>query len=446
MSYALPLGMLLALVVGIFTGYPVAFLLAGLSVVFMLLGEVALPTFGLITSRVFGAVLENWILAAIPLFIFMGIMLEKSRIADKLLLELEALFGGKPGGLGLAVVAIGIIMAASTGIIGASVVLMGTMALPLMLKQGYNKTVAIGTILGSGTLGILIPPSIMLVVFGDVMQIPIGELFAAALIPGLMLGGFYALYIVLVAIFSPKSVPPGKAIPAGSYGKFLLRLLKNLIAPALLICSVLVSIIIGLATPTEGAAIGALGATLLAGFSRQLSWRVMWESLKETCLTTSMILVLAIGATAFSLIFKRVGGEAMIEDAVGLMGHSPYMVIFAAMLLIFVMGFFLEWIEISFLVLPLFAPIVAGLDFGEDFHSQGQVMIWFAMLVAVNLQTSFLTPPFGYALFYLKGIGIPGVETSDVYRGVVPIVIMQLIGVMMVASFPALALWLPGKF
>jgi len=445
-SYALPLGMLLALVVGIFTGYPVAFLLAGLSVVFMLLGEVALPTFGLITSRVFGAVLENWILAAIPLFIFMGIMLEKSRIADKLLLELEALFGGKPGGLGLAVVAIGIIMAASTGIIGASVVLMGTMALPLMLKQGYNKTVAIGTILGSGTLGILIPPSIMLVVFGDVMQIPIGDLFAAALIPGLMLGGFYALYIVLVAIFSPKSVPPGKAIPAGSYGKFLLRLLKNLVAPALLICSVLVSIIIGLATPTEGAAIGALGATLLAGFSRQLSWRVMWESLKETCLTTSMILVLAIGATAFSLIFKRIGGEAMIEDAVGLMGHSPYMVIFAAMLLIFVMGFFLEWIEISFLVLPLFAPIVAGLDFGGDFHGQGQVMIWFAMLVAVNLQTSFLTPPFGYALFYLKGIGIPGVETSDVYRGVVPIVIMQLIGVMMVASFPALALWLPGKF
>ncbi len=446
MSYALPLGMLLALVVGIFTGYPVAFLLAGLSVVFMLLGEVALPTFGLITSRVFGAVLENWILAAIPLFIFMGIMLEKSRIADKLLLELEALFGGKPGGLGLAVVAIGIIMAASTGIIGASVVLMGTMALPLMLKQGYNKTVAIGTILGSGTLGILIPPSIMLVVFGDVMQIPIGDLFAAALIPGLMLGGFYALYIVLVAIFSPKSVPPGKAIPAGSYGKFLLRLLKNLVAPALLICSVLVSIIIGLATPTEGAAIGALGATLLAGFSRQLSWRVMWESLKETCLTTSMILVLAIGATAFSLIFKRIGGEAMIEDAVGLMGHSPYMVIFAAMLLIFVMGFFLEWIEISFLVLPLFAPIVAGLDFGGDFHGQGQVMIWFAMLVAVNLQTSFLTPPFGYALFYLKGIGIPGVETSDVYRGVVPIVIMQLIGVVMVASFPALALWLPGKF
>jgi len=445
-SYALPLGMLLALVVGIFTGYPVAFLLAGLSVVFMLLGEVALPTFGLITSRVFGAVLENWILAAIPLFIFMGIMLEKSRIADKLLLELEALFGGKPGGLGLAVVAIGIIMAASTGIIGASVVLMGTMALPLMLKQGYNKTVAIGTILGSGTLGILIPPSIMLVVFGDVMQIPIGDLFAAALIPGLMLGGFYALYIVLVAIFSPKSVPPGKAIPAGSYGKFLLRLLKNLVAPALLICSVLVSIIIGLATPTEGAAIGALGATLLAGFSRQLSWRVMWESLKETCLTTSMILVLAIGATAFSLIFKRIGGEAMIEDAVGLMGHSPYMVIFAAMLLIFVMGFFLEWIEISFLVLPLFAPIVAGLDFGGDFHGQGQVMIWFAMLVAVNLQTSFLTPPFGYALFYLKGIGIPGVETSDVYRGVVPIVIMQLIGVVMVASFPALALWLPGKF
>ncbi|PLC53317.1 C4-dicarboxylate ABC transporter [Pollutimonas nitritireducens] len=445
MTYLLPSLMLLALVVGIFSGYPVAFLLAGLSVLFMLLGDIPLASFSLITSRVFGAVLENWILAAIPLFIFMGIMLDKSKVANKLLNELEALFGGKPGGLGLAVVIIGIIMAASTGIIGASVVLMGTMALPLMLRQGYDKTVAIGTVLGSGTLGILIPPSIMLVVFGDVMQIPIGDLFAGALIPGLMLGGFYALYIIYVALTNPRKVPPGPAPPAGSRAKLILRLMSNLVVPGLLISSVLVSIVVGFATPTEGAAIGAFGAMVLALFSGQLSWSVLKSSLKETCLTTGMILILAIGATAFSLVFKRVGGQSMIEDAAGMLGASPYMVILAIMVLIFVLGFFLEWIEISFLVLPLFAPIVAGLDFGDAFANQGEVMIWFALLVAINLQTSFLTPPFGYALFYLKGIAIPGVTTADIYRGVVPIVLMQLLGVLLVALFPIIALWLPGK-
>lgn len=446
MTYFLPSLMLLALVAGIFSGYPVAFSLAGLSVLFMLLGDISLPAFSLITSRVFGAVLENWVLAAIPLFIFMGIMLEKSKVADKLLLELEALFHGKRGGLGLAVVIIGIIMAASTGIIGASVVLMGTMALPLMLKQGYDKSVAIGTILGSGTLGILIPPSIMLVVFGDVMQIPIGDLFAGALIPGLMLGGFYALYIIYVAFTAPHKVPAGKALARTSAIRLFFRLLKNLIVPGLLISSVLVSIVVGLATPTEGAAIGAFGAMVLALFSGQLSWRVLFDGLKETCLTSGMILILAVGATAFSLVFKRIGGQSMIEDAVGIVGHSPYLVILVIMLLIFVLGFFLEWIEISFLVLPLFAPIVAGLDFGDAFANQSQVMVWFAMLVAINLQTSFLTPPFGYALFYLKGIAIPGVTTMDIYKGVVPIVIMQLIGVLLVALFPMIVLWLPGKF
>jgi len=319
------------------------------------------------------------------------------------------------------------------------------MALPLMLRQGYDKTVAIGTVLGSGTLGILIPPSIMLVVFGDVMQIPIGDLFAGALIPGLMLGSFYALYIIYIAITNPKKVPPGPAPPAGSRGKLMLRLMWNLIVPGLLISSVLVSIVVGVATPTEGAAIGAFGALVLAMFSGQLSWSVLKSSLKETCLTTGMILILAIGATAFGLVFKRVGGQSMIEDAAGMLGASPYMVVLAIMVLIFVLGFFLEWIEISFLVLPLFAPIVAGLDFGDAFANQGEVMIWFALLVAINLQTSFLTPPFGYALFYLKGIAIPGVTTADIYRGVVPIVLMQLIGVLLVALFPIIALWLPGK-
>jgi len=323
---------------------------------------------------------------------------------------------------------------------------MGTLALPLMLKQGYDKSVALGTVLGSGTLGILIPPSIMLVVFGDVMQIPIGQLFAGALLPGLLLGALYALYIVFVAIFRPAKVPAGKPLEAGSMGRLLLRLLKNLIVPALLIFSVLVSIVVGIATPTEGAAIGAFGAMLIALLNRQLSWEALWHSLKDTCLTTAMILVLAIGATAFSLIFKRTGGQQMIEDAAGLLGSNPYMVILAIMLLIFVLGFFLEWIEISFLALPLFAPIVASLDFGDAFQSQGEVMIWFAVLVAVNLQTSFLTPPFGYALFYLKGVGIPGVTTGDIYRSVVPVVGMQLLGLLIVALYPAIALWLPSKF
>jgi len=446
MTYLLPSAMLAALVLGIFSGYPVAFLLAGLASLFMWLGDIPLLAFSLIVSRVFGAVLENWILAAIPLFIFMGIMLEKSKVADNLLLELEVLFGGRPGGLGLAVVLIGIVMAASTGIVGASIVLMGTMALPLMLKQGYNKSVAIGTVLGSGTLGILIPPSIMLVVFGDILQIPIGGLFAATLIPGLLLGGMYALYIVGVAIFRPAKVPANKRIASGNRWQALWRVLQNLVVPAFLMASVLVSIILGLATPTEGAAIGALCATLLALAKGRLSWRMLGDSARETTLMTAMILVLAVSATAFSLIFKRIGGQRMIEDAVGLVGSGPYTVILVIMLLIFVLGFFLEWIEISFLVLPLFAPIVADLDFGGAFENSAQTLTWFAVLVAINLQTSFLTPPFGYALFYLKGIVPPGVSTGDIYRGVTPIVVMQLLGLLLVLLFPALALWLPGKF
>lgn len=443
MTYLLPSLMLLALIAGIFSGYPVAFLLGGLSVAFMFIGDVPLASFSLVTSRVFGSVLENWILAAIPLFVFMGIMLDKSKIADNLLYELENLFRGKAGGLGLAVISIGIVMAASTGIVGASVVLMGTLALPLMLKRGYDKTVAIGTILGSGTLGILIPPSIMLVVFGDVMQVPVGDLFAATLIPGLMLGGFYVLYVIYNALFHPHKVPPSQAGEALPLGRIVLRVARDLVVPALLISSVLVSIVMGIATPTEGAAIGAGGALLLALAKGKLSVTTLGDSLRSTARTTGMILFLAVGATAYSLVFKRLGGQTMIEDIVASFGVSPYMVVLGIMVLIFLLGFFLEWIEISFLVLPLFAPIVAGLDFGDAFANQGDVLIWFAVLVAVNLQTSFLTPPFGYALFYLKGIAPKGITTLDIYRGVVPIVCMQLFGVLVIALFPAVALWLP---
>lgn len=444
MTYLLPTLMLLGLILGIFSGYPVAFLLGGISVLFMLLGDIPLASFSLVTNRVFGSVLENWILAAIPLFVFMGIMLDKSKIADNLLYELENLFRGKPGGLGLAVIGIGIVMAASTGIVGASVVLMSTLALPMMLARGYNKTLALGIILGSGTLGILVPPSIMLVVFGDVMQVPVGDLFAATIMPGVLLTLFYILYVVYHAIFQPHKVPasPTTAAPQ-PLSRILLRILRDLVVPALLMLSVLLSIVAGIATPTEGAAIGAGGALLLALCKRKLSLPVLGDSLRSTASSTGMILFLAIGATAYSLVFKRLGGQRMIEDLVTSFGVSPYLVVLGIMLLIFVLGFFLEWIEISFLVLPLFAPIVANLDFGDAFTSQSEVLLWFAVMVAVNLQTSFLTPPFGYALFYLKGAAPPEISTTDIYRGVLPIVGLQLLGVLAIALFPAIALWLP---
>ncbi|MBP6559090.1 MAG: TRAP transporter large permease subunit [Burkholderiaceae bacterium] len=445
MTYLLPSLMMLALVCGIFSGYPVAFLLGGLSVLFMFLGDIPLASFALVTNRVFGSVLENWILAAIPLFVFMGILLDKSKIADNLLYELENLFRGKPGGLGLAVIGIGIVMAASTGIVGASVVLMTTLALPMMLARGYKKSLAIGIILGAGTLGILVPPSIMLVVFGDVMQVPVGDLFAATILPGILLTLLYVLYLLFHAFFKPDTVPasPVAATPQ-PLGRILLRVLQNLVMPALLMLSVLLSIVAGIATPTEGAAIGAGGALLLALFKRKLSLTVVGESLRSTASTTGMILFLAIGATAFSLVFKRLGGQTMIEDIVLALGVSPYVVVAGIMLLIFVLGFFLEWIEISFLVLPLFAPIVANLDFGAAFSSQADVLVWFAVMVAVNLQTSFLTPPLGYALFYLKGAAPADISTTDIYRGVMPIVGLQLLGVLLIALFPAIALWLPS--
>ncbi|MCL1476226.1 TRAP transporter large permease subunit [Marinobacter sp. M3C] len=444
MIYLLPSLMLLMLMMGILSGYPVALLLGGLAIVFTFVGDLPLAGFGLIVSRIYGGVLSNWILAAIPLFVFMGIMLDKSDIAKKILQELEALFAGKSGGLALSVIVIGIVMAASTGIVGASVVLMGTLALPVMLKQGYDKSLAMGTILGSGTLGILIPPSIMLVVFGDILQVSIGGLFAAALIPGAMLGLLYALYVIITAIVSPEKAPARRGEETAGLVPLLLRLATNLVIPALLITSVLGSIITGVATPTEGAAIGAAGALLLTLLSGKLSWSVLSGACKETTLTTGMILFLSIGATAYGVVFSRLGGSDMIYALVGLLGGEPYVILMGAMLLIFVLGFFLEWIEISFLVLPLLAPVIGQLDFAPAIDSSHDVLIWFAVLVAVNLQTSFLTPPFGYALFYLKGIAPKGISTVDIYRSVKPFVLIQLAGLVLIILFPAIALWLPG--
>jgi len=441
-AYTLPLLMIVALILGIFTGYPVAFILAGLGVAFTFIGDIPVLFLGTVVSRIFTGNLANWLLLAVPLFVFMGLMLEKSGVAQNLLRSLELLFAGRRGGLAISVTLLGIIMAASTGIIGASVVMLGLMALPVMIRQGYDKSLAAGTISAAGTLGILIPPSIMLVLVGDILQLSVGDLFMGAMIPGLLLGLLYVIYVVGVAILFPEKAPAAPAANRVHGSALVVQLIRDLVAPAILIVGVLGSIIAGIATPTEAAAIGAAGAVAVAAATRQLTYKALRESIVETGHTTAMIMFVAIGATVFSVIFKRLGGDAMIEDAVGALGGGAYATLTAVMLLIFILGFFLEWIEISYVVLPLFGPIIATMDFGLGLSSQ-ETLIWFAILVAVNLQTSFLTPPFGYALFYLKGIAPPEVTMGDIYRSSIPYVTLQLIGLMLVILFPSLALWLP---
>lgn len=438
----LPILMIVMLIGGIFSGYPVAFLLAGLGVLFTFLGDINVLFLGTTVSRIFTGTLANWLLLAVPLFVFMGLMLEKSGAAKKLLLSLERLFAGRRGGLAISVAALGIIMAASTGIVGASVVLLGVMALPVMLKQKYDKGLAAGIICASGTLGILIPPSIMLVLIGDIMQISVGDLFMGALTPGLLLGALYIIYILIIAFVAPHKAPVG-VVDVDDKRPLWLALTQDLVAPVVLVMCVLGSIIIGLATPTEAAAIGAIGTLVLAAFAGQLNYANLREVVLETSKTTGMIMFVAIGASCFSVIFKQVGGDAMIEHAVqALSGDSAWGTLAVVLTLVFVLGFFLEWIEISFIVLPLFAPIIAGLDFAMGLTPAEQ-MTWFAILLAVNLQTSFLTPPFGYALFYLKGIAPPELSMQDIMRAIIPFVVIQLVGLGLIIAFPSLVLWLP---
>ncbi|MEX1303717.1 MAG: TRAP transporter large permease subunit [Rhodovibrionaceae bacterium] len=442
-EYLLPLMMLAALIAVIFSGYPVAFGLAGIGIAFAVLGDLPFLFLGTVVSRIFSGVIANWLLLAVPLFVFMGLMLERSGMARNLLLSLERLLGGVRGGLACAVALLGIVLAASTGIIGASVVLMGVLALPVMLRNGYDKGIACGTVAASSTLGILIPPSIMLVLMGDILQISVGDLFAAAMLPGLALGGLYIIYILTIAILRPELVPAAKVqFDQKSALSVTLVLLRDLIGPVILIVFVLGSIIAGIATPTEAAAIGAAGALLLCVVSGQFNWVTLKETILETGLTTGMILFIAIGATCFSAVFKRLGGARMIEDAVFGLSIGPWETLGLVMLLIFFMGFVLEWIEISYIVLPLFAPVIAIMDFGFAI-SQSETLLWFALLVAVNLQASFLTPPFGYALFYLKGVVPPEISITDIYRSITPFVLLQLLGLALVICFPSLVLWLP---
>jgi tripartite ATP-independent transporter DctM subunit len=389
--------------------------------------------------------MDNWILVALPMFIFMGIMLDKSGVAEKLMHSMQELFGRVRGGLAVTVTAIGIILAASTGIIGASVVLLAVMSLPSMTKQGYSMPLALGTIASAGTLGILIPPSIMLVIMADQLGLSVGDLFMGAVFPGLMLGGMYITYILIYSYLKPNVAPVPKDAKAVTW-PVVANVLKAVLPTLLLIFVVLGSIFGGFATPTEASGVGAMGATLLAIYNRRFSIPVLREVMGGTLNTTAYIFAIFIGATCFALVLRELGGDELIESFLTGLPFGPYGIIFFILGVIFLLGFFLDWIEITLIILPLLAPVISAL--GLDINGYGVVdnpeLVWFVMLVAMALQTSFLTPPVGFALFYLKGVCPPNVKLKDIYKGVLPFIGLQLIALFILVFWPQIVLWLPA--
>ena len=452
----LPLMMFAALALLLFTGYPVAFILGGVGLAFGFIGMAfgdfyfSFIQFFNLVPRLWGegggGIAANLILTAIPMFIFMGTMLEKSGVATDLLRCLQVLLRRVPGGLALSVTILGTVMAATTGIIGASVVMMTLLALPEMMKRGYNMPLATGTIASSGTLGILIPPSIMLVIMADLLARSVGNLFFAAFLPGLMLAVFYMIYIFVLCRLKPELAPPlPEDMGPDSTAGLVKMVLRSFIPPVFLVFLVLGSILFGWAAPTEAAGVGAAGATLLAIMNRKLTWSVMKDVVERSALTNAMIFGIFIGASCFSYVFRSLGGDDLVIDLVESLGFGSWGLLILLMGIVFILGFFFDWLEITLIVLPVFAPIVALLDFGD--HVTGtDVIYWFAILMAVNLQTSFLTPPFGFALFYMKGAAPPGVNINQIYKGIIPFVILQLIGLGLVMAFPDIALWLPREF
>jgi len=442
----LPFLMFLVLIPLLFSGFPVAFVLGGVGLGFWLLavgiGLENPHSFFLVVSRIFGGVVSKLVLVAIPMFIFMGTMLERSGVARDLLNTLQLLTRRVPGGLALSVTILGVILAATTGIIGASVVMMTLLALPVMLERGYDKALATGTIAASGTLGILLPPSIMLVVMADLLQTSAGGLFTAAIGPSLMLAALYMLYILIRAWTKPSLAPALGAEEARGQ-LTLLRIIRSFVPPALLIFAVLGSIFGGYATPTEASGVGAMGAVILAGLHGKLNFSTLKDVVEKSALTTGMLFGLFVGATAFSYVFALLGGNDTILQVMEATGSGPWAVLAVLMIAVFILGFFFDWIEITLIILPVFAPIITKLDFGAHLPDQSTTVVWFAMLMAVNLQTSFLTPPFGFALFYMKGSAPKEVKLGDIYRGVVPFVALQLLGLVSLLIWPDLALWLP---
>jgi tripartite ATP-independent transporter DctM subunit len=453
----MPLLMFATICIVLMLGYPVAFTLAGVALGFAWLGE-GLDLFDgafleALPNRLFG-IMTNDTLVAVPLFVFMGVMLERSKVADNLLDTMSALFGSLRGGLGLSVTLVGMLLAASTGIVGATVVTMGLLSLPTMLKRGYDKRVVAGTICASGTLGQIIPPSIILVLLGDVLSsayqqaqldmgiyapktVSVGDLFIGALIPGLLLVAAYLIYIVLLAMLRPKLMPaiPDAELTTLRGPGMAARVLKALFPPLALIVAVLGSIMAGWSTPTEAAAVGAVGSMLLAASQGQLRINILRDVVRNTTQVTSMVFLILIGASIFSLVFRGFGGDDLVAELLSDLPGGVVGAMFAVMIVMFLLGFVLDFIEITFVVVPIVGPVLLAM---------GLDPVWLGIMIAINLQTSFLTPPFGFALFYLRGVAPPEVTTMDIYRGVVPFIAIQLLMLGVLSLWPQLATWLPG--
>ena len=436
--------MFLGFIASVFTGYPIAWLLGGLAVLFTAIAiifeiDLQLPNgvdwgyTSLTVDRIWN-VMENWVMVALPMFIFMGLLLDRAGIANRLMTSVARLLGPVRGGLAITVTIIGLLLAATTGIIGASVVLLGLLGLPVMLKQGYDARFAAGTVCAVGTLGILIPPSIMLVLMADRMAMSVGDLFLGAVFPGMLLGGLYITYILVYGFFRPEHAPAAKAEPVTL--AIVIELVVAIVPAAFLILAVLGSIFLGLATPTEAAGVGAAGALLLAWSNRALNFKVLRDVLHETTRTTAFIFAVLLGATAYSLVLRGLGGDELIERLLLGLPFGPEGIILCILFATFILGFFLDWIELTLIILPLVSPVVLGLGFDP---------VWFTILFAVCLQTSFLTPPVGFAIFYLKGVAPDGVDIETIYRGVLPFILLQLLGLAIIFNWQAIVTWLPAQ-
>ena len=440
----LALLMFFGFIVSVFTGYPIAWLLGGLSILLTALAIILEVDFhvpvgvdwsytSLTIDRIWN-VMENWVMVALPMFIFMGLLLDRSGIAGRLMTSFAKLLGPVRGGLAITVTLIGLLLAATTGIIGASVVLLALLGLPVMMKQGYDAGLASGTVCAVGTLGILIPPSIMLVLMADRMAMSVGDLFLGAVFPGALLGGLYVSYILVYGLLKPEHAPAAKREPIDL--RVVWELFMAIVPAAFLILAVLGSIFFGLATPTEAAGVGAAGALLLAALNRALNMSVLREVLFETTRTTAFIFAVLLGATAYSLVLRGLGGDELIERALLGLPFGPSGIIISILFATFLLGFFLDWIELTLIILPLVSPVVFNLGFDP---------VWFTILFAVCLQTSFLTPPVGFAIFYLKGVAPAGVDVVTIYKGVLPYVILQLIGLTIIFNWQAVVTWLPAQ-
>jgi len=444
----------LAVILVLLAGFPVAFTLGGTALAFAAIGAIGGGFSGALLSgipnRIFG-IMTNQTLVAVPLFVFMGVTLERARIADDLLDTLSALFGTLRGGLGISVTLVGMLLAASTGIVGATVVTMGLLSLPTMLKRGYSPEISAGTICASGTLGQIIPPSIILVMLGDVMTtayqqaqlkmgifspktVSVGDLFAGALIPGLLLVGLYVIYILGVAFFRPDTMPAHRRGPGESVS--IDRIFRALLPPLLLIFAVLGSILGGYATPTEAAGVGGVGALVMALLRREMNLERLQEIMRSTLRISSMVFLILIGASIFSLVFRGYGGDDGVRHILEALPGGVIGAVVFVMLVMFLLGFVLDFIEITFVVVPIVGPVLLAM---------GLDPVWLGIMIAINLQTSFLTPPFGFALFYLRGVAPPSVTTAQIYRGAMPFVAIQLLALLLIAIFPELVTWLPGQ-